>query len=329
LLLVQAGASSIRPLPGPSSPLAGPVCTQTFRVGFVADVAGLDSRDDAAGWRGVRDGLRGLPCARADVAVPNRPAEYRQLLQAYASYDLVIAGSFLLTDAVADVARANPGTRFVLVDPLVEQAGSANLAVLVFREDQAAFLAGALAGMVSKTGLIAGVYGPFGAVDRRNRAGFEHGAAYVRPGIRVLGAYQPAADGLPYANPGWGAAQAREFSGQGADVIFGTGGSTGKGALRGAMQSGRFCIGADVDSSSDPVLSECLLASAIKHVDRGVALIVADAAAGHWGGGVRRLGLSEGAVELAPVQHEVSAGQLESLETIAARLAAGALTTGA
>jgi basic membrane protein A len=228
---------------------------------------------------------------------------------------------------VADVARANPGTRFVLVDPIVAPAGPGNLAVLVFRDDQSAFLAGALAGMVSKTGVIAGVYGPFGAADQRNRAGFEHGAAYAKPGIRVLGAYQPAADGLPYANPGWGAAQAREFTQQGADVIFGTGGSTGKWALRGAAQAGRFCIG--VDEATDPSVSDCLLASAIKHVERGVALIVADAAAGSWSGGVRSVGLSEGAVELAPVQNELSAAQLEAIQTIAARLAAGALTTGA
>jgi len=309
------------------SPLA--VCAQTFRVGFVADVASLDSRADAAGWRGVRDGMRGLRCAHAEAAVPNHPAEYRQLLQAYVGYDLVIAGTFLLTDSIVDVARANPGTRFVLVDPIVAPAGPANLAVLVFREDQAAFLAGALASMVSKTGVIAGVYGPSGATDQRQRAGFEHGAAYVRPGIRVLGAYQPAADGLPYANPGWGAAQAREFARQGADVIFGTGGSTGKGALRGASQAGRICIGADTEAPSDPAVSDCLLASAIKHLDRGVALIVADAATGHWSGGARRLGLSEGAVELAPVQRELSAGQFEEIQTIAARLAAGVLTTGA
>ncbi|MEA2636328.1 MAG: basic rane protein [Chloroflexota bacterium] len=294
----------------------------------MADVAGLDSRADAAGWRGVRDSLRGLPCARADVAVPNRPAQYRELLQAYAGYDLVIAASFLLTDAVVDVARANPGTRFVLVDPIVTPAAQPNLAVVVFRDDQTAYLAGALAAMVTRTGVIAGVYGPFGAADQRNRAGFEHGAAYIRRGIRVLGAYQPAADGLPYANPGWGAAQARAFVRQGADVIFGTGGSTGTGALRGAAQAGSSCIGAE-DSSRDPAISDCLLASAIKHLDRGVALMVADTAAGHWAGGTRTIGLAEGVVELVPVQYELLAGRLEELRTIAGRLAAGALTTGA
>jgi len=322
---VQPGATRIhRPAATPTTK-----CSVTFRIGFVADVAGLDSRADAAGWRGVRDGLHGLPCTHADVAVPSRPAEYRQLLQGYVGYDLVIASSFLLTDAVVEVARANPGTRFVLVDPIVAPAPQPNLAVLVFRDDQAAYLAGALAGMVTKSGVIAGVYGPGGAADQRNRTGFEHGAAYVRPGIRVLGAYQPAGDGLPYANPGWGAAQASAFVRQGADVIFGAGGSTGKGALRGAARAASVCIGADQEATLDLTISDCLLASAVKHVDRGVALIVADTAAGRWAGGLRTVGLSQGAVEFRPIQHALAPGQVDELQTIAGKLAAGAQTTGA
>ncbi|HEX9095169.1 MAG TPA: BMP family ABC transporter substrate-binding protein [Candidatus Dormibacteraeota bacterium] len=324
MLLLQAGATRIQP-PAAHVPVG---CAQVFRVGLVADVAGLDSSADAAVWRGVHDGLRGLRCAQAEVAVPTRPSDYRRMLQAYAGDDLVIAASFLLTDAVADVARANPGTRFMLVDPMVAPMPPPNVAVLVFREDQAAFLAGALATMVTRTGLIAGVYGPSGVADQRNRSGFEHGAAFVRPGIRVLGAYQPAGDGLPYANPGWGAARARAFVRQGADLIFGTGGSTGTGALRGAAQAGGVCIGAG-DSSRDPAVSDCLLASTIKHVDRGVALMVADAAAGRWAGGIRTVGLAEGAVELGPVQHELPSDQLEHLQIIAAGLASGTLKTGA
>ena len=71
------------------------------------------------------------------------------------------------------------------------------------------------------------------------------------------------------------------------------------------------------------------MASAIKHVDHGVALMVADAAAGHWIGGLRTVGLAERAVELAPVEHDLSGSQLEELQTIAGRLASGALATGA
>jgi basic membrane protein A len=171
LLLVQAGASGTHPRLEPSA-TASPACAETFRIGLVADVAGLGSSVDAAAWRGVGEALHRLPCAHADLALPARPSDYRRVLQADAGYDLVIAGSFLLTDPVVDIARANPSTRFVLVDPIVAPPDVSNLAVLTFRSDQAAFLAGALAGMVTRTGVVAGVYGPDGAMDRSNRLGF-------------------------------------------------------------------------------------------------------------------------------------------------------------
>ena len=271
------------------------------------------------------EAVRGLPCASADLALPSRPSEYRQALQAYAGHDLVIAGSFLLTDPVVDVARANPATHFVLVDPIVTPPDVPNLAVLAFRSDQGAFLAGALAGMVTQTGVVAGVYGPQGAMDITNRLGFEHGARYIRPGVRVLGAYQPA-DGTPYDDPVWGADQARAFSNQHADVIFGAGGTTGEGALLGAAQSGVACINADLVAASGP---GCLLASSMKFVDRGVQMTVAEAIAGRWRSGVRSLGLAQRAVGLSPARNPLPPGQLEQLQTIADLLAAGKLTTGA
>jgi len=323
---VQAGASGTRPRPEPSA-TAAPVCAKKFSIGFVADVAGLRSSVDAAGWGGVRDAVHDSSCSHADLALPTRPSEYRRMLQAYARYDLVIAGSFLLTDAVVEVARANPATHFLLVDPIVTPPDVPNLAVVTFRDDQAAYLAGALAGMVTQTGVVAGVYGPEGAMDRKNRFGFEHGARYVRPGVRVLGAYQPAQDGEPYANPIWGAAQARAFSGQHADVIFGAGGTTGEGALLGAAQAGGACIGAGSDPSASSAPG-CLLASAMKFIDRGVRMTVADAIAGNWRGGPRTLGLAEGAVGLSPLLQPLLPGQLARLATIADLLATGKLTTG-
>ncbi len=247
------------------------------------------------------------------------------MLQAYAGYDLVVAGSFLLTDPVVDVARANPATHFLLVDPIVTPPHVPNLAVLAFRSDQGAFLAGALAGIVTHTGVVAGVFGPDGAIDRTNRLGFEHGARYVRPAVQVLAAYQPA-EGKPYEDPSWGADQARVFVREHADVIFGAGGTTGEGALLGAAQSGVVCISADIDASSDP---GCLLASSMKFIDRGVRMTVADAIAGQWREGLRSLGLAEDAIGLSPVRKPLPPGQWEQLQNIADLLAAGKLTTGA
>jgi basic membrane protein A and related proteins len=321
MLLIQAGASGTRPA---LSPTPGPSCVTTFRVGFVADVAGLRSSVDAAAWRGVGEAIRESSCVHADLALPIRPSDYGRLLQAFAGDDLVIAGSFLLTEPVVDVARANPATHFLLVDPIVVPAGPGNLAVLTFRGDQSAFLAGALAAIVTQTGVVAGVYGPDGAIDRENRSGFERGARYVSQSVRVLGAYQPAEAGVPYLNPTWGRSQARAFASQRADVIFGAGGTTGEGALRGAEQSGIGCIASDVEAS-DP---GCLLATSVMFIDRGVRMATADAIAGRWQGGLRALGLAEDAVGLSPVARRLLPEQLEQIQTIADLLAAGNLSDG-
>jgi len=322
LLLVQAGASGTRPRPE-ASPSSRPSCATTFRIAFVADVAGLRSSVDAAGWRGVTQAVGTVACAHADLALPARPSEYLRTLQAYTHDDLVIAGSFLLTEAVVEIARANPATHFVLVDPLVTLPALPNLQVLTFRSDQAAFLAGALAAIVTRTGVVAGVYGPDGAMDRSNRQGFERGARYVRPGVRVLGAYQPAGN-APYADPAWGAGQARAFISQHADVIFGAGGTTGQGALLGAAQSGVACINEDLAPSSDP---SCVIATSVKFIDRGVRMAVADAIAGQWQGGVQSLGMAQGAVALSlGTDRGLASDVRERLAIIAGLLAAGSIS---
>jgi len=278
---------------------------------------------DAAGWRGLTEVVHTQPCVRADLALPGRPSEYRRILQAYAGHDLVIAGSFLLTDAVTDIARANPATHFVLVDPIVIPPDVPNLAVLTFRSDQAAFLAGALAAMVTRTGVVAGVYGPDGAMDRTNRLGFERGARYVRLGVQVLGAYQPAGS-APYADPGWGAAQAKAFVREHADVIFGTGGTTGQGALLAAAQAGVACINEDLAASSDP---SCVIATSVKFVDRGVQMTVADAVAGQWQRGVHSLGILQRAVGLSLGNDPgLTSDVRERVLTIADLLAVGSIS---
>jgi basic membrane protein A and related proteins len=297
---VQAGASGARPTVHTGATAAPtPPCATYFYVSFVADVAGLSSATDAAGWLGVQEAVAHQPCLQANLISSKRPSDYRHNLQAAADQhrDLVIAGSFLLGDAVVDAARANPGTRFVLLDPLVSTTGPSNLATITFREDQAGFLAGALAGLTSRSGMIAAVYGLEDEHNRGYRLGFDRGAKYVNSSVRVLGAYQGAQDGSPYANPEWGAAEARDFLDQGADVIFTTGDLTGHGALTAAAQAGQSCI--TVALSPDPTAPACLEGTVLLHLDRAVAAITTEAAAGPWQGGEHSVGLADDAIGLS------------------------------
>jgi basic membrane protein A len=321
---VQAGASGARPTvhTGPASASTSP-CATYFHVTFVADVAGLSSATDAAGWTGVQSAMAHQPCLKANLISSKHPSDYADNLQAAADQhgDLVIAGSFLLGDAVVDAATANPGTRFVLVDPLVSTTGPANLATITFREDQAGFLAGVLAGLTSRSGVIAGVYGLEDEHNRDYRLGFDRGAMQVNSSVRVMGAYQGSQDGSPYANPEWGAAEARVFLGQGADVIFTTGDLTGIGALASAAQAGQSCI--TVAFSPDPSAPACLEGTVLLRIDRALAAITTETAAGHWQGGEHRFGLAGDAIELSWSATSPPAEVRHRVQVIADLLAAG------
>jgi basic membrane protein A and related proteins len=300
---------------------------------LLTDVSGLDSPVDADAWRGVQAARDHDPCLHVEMLRPRQPATYQRDLEMLAARDdLVIAGSFLLSDAVAIVAPERPATRFVLVDPLVIPAGHSNLAIITFREDQAGFLAGALAAMVTRTRVVAGVYGLEGGAMSRYRHGFERGAATVDGSIRVLGAYQGSSDGPPFGNASWGQAQARRFIALNADVIFGAGGTTGLGALAAAADAGRVCIGAGSDAFlTDVAARPCLLSSAITRVDRAVEIVVAEAWQGRWRAGPRAFGVNDGGVGLAPFRdHEraISAGMRARLATLTEQLAAGQLLDG-
>jgi basic membrane protein A and related proteins len=285
---------------------------------LVTDVTGLDATTDRDAWAGVELAAQRNRCLRAVLLRSTRPSDYQGNLTALVQQndDLVVAASFLLTDAVAAVAERNPETRFVLVDPLVPPASLPNLAVVGFDVEQTGFLAGALASIVSQSQIVAGIYGPAAGPEVQYRTGFEQGARYVNPTVRVLGVYQSASDGTPYHDPVWGAREATAFIDQGADVIFAAGGATGQGALLAAAQGGRACIAAEnADGSS------CLLAIAVKHVDLALAATIEKVSDHGWAAGYQSLDLDDDAVGLSLLP-TVSTATRQRLQPIADMLLA-------
>ena len=297
---------------------------------MVTDVGRLNSSVDAAGWAGLQAEGKRHPCLSIELLQSKFPGDYLANLKTLAGRDdLVVAGSFLLAEAVYQAARERPGSRFVLVDPLLAPPTQTNALIASFREDQAAYLAGALAAMVTRTRILGGVYGLEGGAMTRYRRGFEQGALAVDPSIKLLGVYQAASDGPPFGNPDWGGGQAQKFIRLGADVIFGAGGTTGQGALQATAAANRRCVGAGVDDYlADLPARTCLLTSAMLHVDAALQAIVEDALAGRWAGGLRSFDVADGGVGLAPFHQYDSAVTPEMrrrLTEITTNLAAGTL----
>jgi len=200
-------------------------------------------------------------------------------------FEIIITVGFLLADDTKAAAIANPDKWFIGVDAFFEDEGIANLVGLQFREDQAGFLAGAMAALMSETGTVAGVYGIDIPPVVRFRNGFEQGAMYVNPDIEALGVYIP-----DFQAPDLGSAAAEQFIGEGADVIFGAGGPTGSGGILQAAQQDVMVIGVDQDEyfttfgEGETPGSEFLITSAIKRVDNGVYDMIEAAIEGEFPG---------------------------------------------
>lgn len=246
-------------------------------------------------------------------------------------FDAVLTVGFLIADATLAAATENPEVYFIGIDQFFAEA-PANLVGIQYREDQAGFLAGALAAQMTTSGTVAGVYGIDIPPVKKFRNGFEQGAAYINPEIEVLGVY---IDNFDAADRG--AAAAEQFIGEGADVIFGAGGGTGNGAITYAAQNGLLVIGVDQDQyatvfgNGETPGAENLISSALKRVDQGAylpleALVNGDTS---YFGGVTVLTAAEEGVGFAPahdsaVPEEVTA----AMDEILAGLADGSIQTG-
>jgi basic membrane lipoprotein Med (substrate-binding protein (PBP1-ABC) superfamily) len=132
-------------------------------------------------------------------------------------YDVVVTVGFLIGDVTLASAQANPDVFFIGVDQFFTDAPD-NLVGIQYREDQAGFLVGAMAALMTESGTVAGVYGIDIPPVVKFRNGFEQGAKYINPDIELLGVYID-----DFYAPDRGAAAAEQFIGEGADVIFGAG----------------------------------------------------------------------------------------------------------
>ena len=262
-----------------------------LKVGIVLSIGGLgdESFNDSA--------FRGLEMAQKDLGIefkyvePASPSEDEGYLREYAEagYDLVIATGFLMKDATEKVAKDFPDVKFALID---EVSALPNVASLLFAEDQGSFLVGALAAMMSKTGNVGFVGGMEIPLTQKFQKGYEMGAKYVNPSIKVGSLYTSGSN--PFTDPVRGKENALSLIKQGADVVYHAAGGTGVGVIEAAKESKVFAIG--VDSNQDGLAQGTVLTSMIKNVDIAVYNTIKAVKEGTFKAGEQRLGVAEGGV---------------------------------
>jgi basic membrane protein A len=321
LLLAGCGGSDDGEGAGTTTPAESDV-----RVALVTDVGQLNDRGfNQLAYEGLKRAGRELgiqtrvvQSASAADYVPNYASLARE------GFDLIVGVGFAQGDAIDTAATRFPDTKFAIVD--VDQTAlkhtPANLVGLLFKEQEAGYLAGYLAGLEAKRanattiGSVGGFKEP--PVDRFI-AGYQAGASEAMPGIETLNGYSSDWDDQ---------AKCKELAlnqiARGAQIVFQVAGGCGLGALDAAREKNVWGIGVDADQS---FLGPHVLTSAQKRVDEGVFRTIRTVVDGNWRGGLNvTFGLAEDGVALGKISPKVPQDDLDALAEVERRLRTGQIT---
>ena len=253
-------------------------------IGLVTDTGKVDDKSfNQSAWEGAQAAAEAVG-GSADYIETAASSDYANNIGQFvdSGANVIVTVGFGMAEATAAAAAENPDIRFIGVDQFQGET-IPNVTGLVFNEDKAGFLAGALAGLLTESNTIAAVLGtdqvpPVVAY----KTGYENGAAYTNPDVNVISTYNPGGLDTAFNDPEWGATTARQAIDNGADVVFGAGGNTGNGALiEVAKDDGLFCIGVDTDQwETVPEAQPCLVTSAMKLINQGVVDLITAAADG-------------------------------------------------
>jgi basic membrane protein A len=276
---------------------------ENMKSGLVFDVGGRGDKsfNDAA--------FAGLERAQKELGIAfeylepgegaDREASLRQLASD-GSIKAIVGAGFIFTDDITAVAKDFPEKKFICIDYSIDPSKTIppNLAAITFKEEEGSFLVGALAALASKSGVIGFVGGMDSPLIRKFQKGYENGAKYVRPSIKVVVGYA-GLTGEGFKNPNKGKELALTQFSQNADVIYHASGITGQGVFEAAREKARLVIGVDMNQENEAKTADgkpLVLTSMVKVVDEIVFKEIAAVKNGTFKGGHKVLGLAENGV---------------------------------
>lgn len=239
---------------------------------------------------------------------------------------IIVANGFYLQGTVEKYARLYPDIFFILQDAPVTDLP--NVVSIIYSVNEGSFLVGALAGMMTKTGVIGFVGGVDLPVMHVFRKGFEEGAKYTNPEVRIQDRFvSKAPDYSGFRNPAAGFEIAKEMYDNDVDIIYAAAGLTGNGVIQAAKESQMFAIG--VDSDQDHIAKGFVLTSMMKRLDNATYSEVKKILAGDIVAGVKKYGLKEHGVGLSEMKftrHLIPDNVLKQMTTIEKDIMSGEIT---
>ena len=242
---------------------------ESIKAGVVTDIGGVNDRSfNALANAGIKRAADELGIEER-VLISEQQGDYVPNLTTLAQqqFDLIVPVGFLMADATNTVATELPDANFAIVDfsATALKDKPKNVQGLLFKEQEAGYLAGYLAGLWAKDNdakAVSTVGGQKIPPVDHYIAGFQAGAKKANPGIQTLNGYSQ-----DFVDQAKCKEIALDQIAKGSKVVFQVAGGCGLGALDAAKEKGVQGIGVDADQG---YLGEHVLTSALKKVDVAV-----------------------------------------------------------
>jgi basic membrane protein A len=257
---------------------------EAIKAGVVTDIGGLNDRSfNMLANRGRKRAQAELG-TETRVLLSDSNADYVPNLTTLAQqrFDLTVAVGALMADATNTVATQLPDSSFAIVDFSATglKDKPKNVEGLLFREQEAGYLAGYLAGLWAKDNnarAVSTVGGQKLAPVDHYIAGFHAGAKEAYPEVETLNGYSQ-----DFVDQAKCKEIALDQIAKGSKVVFQVAGGCGLGALDAAKEKGVQGVGVDADQA---YLGDHILTSAVKAVDLAVFEAIQRAQEGKFKGG--------------------------------------------
>ena len=316
---------------GESEGTSGKTEATDFSIAMVTDVGGVDDKSfNQLAWEGIEafGKENGLKEDEGYAYLQSKSdADYNTNLNSLIrrDFDVVYGIGALMEKPIGTIADQQKDAQLAIIDASVDKP---NVASVMFKEQEGAFLAGVAAALMSESKQVGFVGGMDLPVIKRFEAGFIEGVRAVDPSIVVdskyTGKFDDAALGKTTAN--------RMYS-SGVDIIFHAAGGTGNGVFAEAKERKKkdpdanvWVIGVDSDQYEEGAIGDknVTLTSMQKRVDIAVQEIAKLAKEGNFPGGkTTTYGLAEGGVALADSRGAIPQDILDQIKEYSDKVVAG------
>lgn len=147
--------------------------------------------------------------------------------------------------AVLEAAKKNPKIKYICLDASLEDTIPANVLAVSYKVEEAAFLAGYLAGKTTKTQVVGFISGD----NKENSLAYYYG---FKAGLRLANSSCELMKGIAgtFTNKSRLEEMTERMVDSKADIVFHVAGEAGKGMISLMDKYGRYAIGADVDQNN-------------------------------------------------------------------------------